>query len=739
MDENNSQRDGQRWVDGGRKTKPFDLMGFLRRRSLPILVLGGLFSLIANLLFLPFVKPVYQTDALLLLDPTKEPTLTGRERDIIPGNLGDYTRTMVSRIMSYDVVFDALTQVPEEELPSFLQPSSAVERNTFRLMSRIKVAEVPRTYLVSAKITASEPGHLGTLLNAILESFLQKIHREQEHMYERRLVYLREERANIQKRIEQHRARLLALADTVESKAFLHEAYTVHFSKVEQIQRLYWEAEALRAEKEGLLEKARLDQQQLLALDLQPFADERVADNFGINRIEQWTYEQLQGMRAGIDGLTPENPDRKYVEMRMEAMNGYLGEYKQRVNVETIRNLREKRLFELEAEVLRAQSTFSAASNTSTVLHRELDLARDEASAISSAIFQSSDISFAISQLRDRLNALDTRIDDCELEAKTPPRISIDKRAANPTRPATTNQKVLFMLAVALGFGFVLAVYIGFDFLDNRIRSPREIELALGAPGPDPVALYVSSVASTVDFARATIDAPDHRSVHAIRDLAVRLNFERERHGGRVFVLAGLEPGCGCTTLTVNVAHALAALCPDVWLVETNLERPGLRATLNMPSGPGLESALNRPPPWTDCWKLEPVRRLRVLAAEGGTRPASHARLPDLLSEARKSAGVVLIDAGCILTDELAYYSAIHADAVILVAREDVSLYRHLRRAVDLMVQAGVPALTAVLNHAQPLWAQQVVDRLQDTLAVFSRFHRAVNARLKRIWRTRRS
>ena len=127
-----------------------------------------------------------------------------------------------------------------------------------------------------------------------------------------------------------------------------------------------------------------------------------------------------------------------------------------------------------------------------------------------------------------------------------------------------------------------------------------------------------------------------------------------------------------------------------------------------------------------------------MLAAEGAARPASHAALKELLGEARKNAGVVLIDAGCILADELAYYSAIHSDAVILVAREDASLYRHLRRAVDLMVQAGVPALTAVLNHAQPLWAQQVIDRLQDSLAIFSRFHRAVNARLKRLWRTRR-
>ncbi len=727
MSPSDIRQERQRLIEGGRKGKPFLVLAFVQRRALLILVLGALLSLVLLPFALSLAKPIYKTEALLLVNPAKEPTLTGRERDIIPGNIGDYTRTLVSRITGLDIVQEALQRLPATNRPLFLRSSDEGNRNAFRLMARIKVADVPRTYLIAARMSAEDPEHLGTMLNAVLETFLEKIGREQERMYERRLTYLREERASIQERIERQRGALLELASGAGTKAFLHDAPAVHLNRVEQIQRLYWEAEAVRAEKEGLLAKALRDQQEIGGLDLQPFADERVADNFGINRIEQWTYEQLQLMRAGIDGLTAENPDRKYVESRMDAMNGYLDEYKKRVNVETIRNLREKREFELEAEVLRARSTAAAAADASGVLRGQLERARADADAVSEAIFQSSGASFTIAQLRDRLTALDNRIDDCELEAKTPLSISIDKRAENPASPTSTNRNFLLLISLVAGFGAVFAGCLAFDFVDNRIRGPREVELALGAPGPDPIPLYASGAA----FARATLDDAGHPAVRAVRDLALRLNHERERHGGKVFALAGLEPGCGVTSLAIQVAHALAALCPDVWLLETNVERPGLRTALALPPGPGLETALGGEEPAADLWRTEPARKLRVLAAEGKGLPASHLKLLDLLTTARQAAGVVVVDAGCLLTDELGIITATHADAVILVAREDASLYRHLRRAIDQLVQAGVPALTAVLNQSRPGMAQSLVDRLQGNLGVVSRLHRAVLERVR--------
>jgi len=414
-------------IGEGRNTKPFLPFPFLHRRLVLMLVGGGLLSLICNVLVLPFVRPIYVTDAQLRLDPAKERTVDGRERDLIPGNLGDYSRTLVARLDGYEVVSAALRTLPETNYPSFLVKQGDFDSNVYRLVSRIKVQEVPRSYLISASLSAPQAEGLGPTLNTLLEVFIERIQKEQECQFTRRLSYLQEERKKIIERIEENRKALLSLAETVENKAFLHENYTVHLSKMEQIQRLYWDAEAVRADKEGQLHKAREDQEIITGMDLKPFADERVADNFGINRIEQWTYEQLQSMRAGIDGLTTMNPDRMYVESRMKAMNEYLTSYKKRVNDETSCNLREKRTYEFQADVVKARSAFNAAQMTALTLSNALDRAKIEATAVSEAIFKASNLTFAIDQLRARLAALDNRIDDCELDAKSPVQISIDK------------------------------------------------------------------------------------------------------------------------------------------------------------------------------------------------------------------------------------------------------------------------------------------------------------------------
>lgn len=714
----------QRRIENGRKTKPFDPFAFALRRGALVVALGGALSFVFHALTLPMVRPVYETDAQLMVDPTKEPTLSGRERDLIPGTVGDYMRTLASRISDYDVLQEAIRRLPPDRRPVFMDEASGMDRNIYRLMSRMRVVELPRTYLIGLSLGGTEAAGLSETLNAVLEVFIEKIGVEQERLHAGRLAYLRAERDRVCAQIEEARARMLAMAETAGSNAFLHEASTVHLSKVEQIQRLFWEAESTRADKAGLLQKALSDRETIGAMDLQPFADERVADNFGINRIEQWTYEQLQVMRAGIDGLTPENPDRQYVETRMAAMNEYLVGYKQRMNQETIRNLREKSTYELDAEVARARSALAAAADTAETLGRQLETARAEASMISEAIFQSGTSAFAVSHLRERLAAIESRMDESEMEAKAPLRISIAKRAATPGRPAHTNRKQLFLLALALGFGGVLAAALGFDLLDNRLRSIRDVEHALGAPGPDPVASFVSGLAPAPRFAHILRDLPDHPAARAIRELAVRLNTERERHGGRIFAFCDVTPGCGATAIALQTAEALSAWCPDVLVIETQVRRPGLRTATDGPAGPGLETALRGTRPWTDLVRTDDARGLRLLPAEGGERPSSLRALADLLQEARSTHAAVIVDAGDVLTDDLAYHAAIHADAAILIAREDATLYRDLRRAIDLLSQAGVPALTAVLNHARPPWADRMTDHVQRELGRVSRLHR---------------
>ncbi len=705
----------------GKKRKPFNPIQFALRRGPFLLGAGTVLTLVLAAVLLPRARPVYEADAVILINPAKEPTLTGRERDPIPGNLGDWTRTQITRMTSQDVIEETIRRLPLEEQPDFLRSRPGHPANPFRAMQRIRVREVPRTYLVTLRITNDSPEGIAPLLNTLMEVYIEKLQREFELTYQRRLDYLLEEREKISGRLAVEEARLMALAETAGNKAFLHEGYNNHLNKVDQIQRLYWEAFSRKAEANAQMEKVIADREHIRALSLQPFADERVADNFGINRIEQWTYEQLQQLRSTIDGLRPENPDRIYVEERMSAMNRFLEEYKQQVNDHTIRNLFEKQTYELDVQVLLATSAYEAAAKSTEVLRDRLQEAQEEAARISLAIFQASSPEFLRNQLRDRLESLNTRIDDTEMEAKTPIRVSIDKPAGTPTSPSSSSALQLLMVAAVLGFGVVTAPVFLYEFLDNRLRSSREIELALGGPGPDPIASFVSAVHEHPDFVHATLNHPAHPATRAVRELAARFEHDHAMHGSQVITLAGLHPNSGITSLGINLAHALRGLGGSVVLLELNPGSPGLAALLNRPVETGLEHVLSQSDLLETALLHDPERDIDLMPSDGTGRPEELEGYRALLEDLKARYAMVVVDAGA-FEDELTAFACRCSDAVLLVAREKQTYYRDLRRGIDLLIQAEVPAMTAVMNFSKGNETPFVILAIEQTILRISRW-----------------
>ena len=329
--------------------------------------------------FSQFGSEEYQTGATLLVDGGTEPTIFGRERDVVPGNLRDYMRTLTSRIRSLKTLTLALERLPENQWPSFLDPERPPIQNAIELFKHIQAFEENRTYLINVRISADSGESLGVALNTVIETFLEELAVEQEQRFSRRLEYLRAEEEKVARRIEGEKERVAAMATDVGNKAFLHKGYDLHYSALEKVQALYWDARNNLLGAQTELDRALKNREDFRTMSVEAYADDRVMDNFGINRIEMWTYEQLQQMRASIDGLTPENPERRYVDKRMEAMTEYLREYKASVSEETIRIISETRAYELDAEVIRAENRVDARKEEVEKLGRDLDRARKEA------------------------------------------------------------------------------------------------------------------------------------------------------------------------------------------------------------------------------------------------------------------------------------------------------------------------------------------------------------------------
>lgn len=682
-----------------KKTKPFRILDFLWRRGPLILGICVPVALILIVLVTPFATSSYRVAGTLLIKPVKEPMINGGVRDVIQGDVGFFQRTLVLRMSDVEVLRTAIEAVPESKRPKFITSAPTLDRAAYRLMSRLKSREVDRTYLIQIALEDTDPHGLAEILSAVLQSLVDKLHREQERQYEARLTYLKGEREKIAARADDEKVRILKLADTVENKSFLHDAYTAHLGKVEVIQRLYWEALALAVDKEALFNKAVADQRELEKFSLAPFAQERVTDNFGINQIEQWTYGKSQELRSNIDGLTPGNPDRKYVEARMASMNEYLANYKKAVGDATIKNLSEKRRFELETEVAKTRNAYEAAQSGARQLQEQLDAAADEASKISEAIFLAKDMNYGITQLRERLASINTRIDDAELEAKSPLPVSIDEMPVKPGEPASSNAGKLRMLILAATFGLVGGLCLAFDFLDGRIRSREELAAALGGPGAEPIPA-LSEVTSEVPFSVFLSNHPSHPAALSISDLALRLALERERSGARTIAFVGLHSQAGTTAIALAVSRGLSAHGLRVLHAELPTETPGLAAAAGLTASHSSkrEKAMGLP-----LFSDPHGGRVILLPWNKASDPTQvRSGLGEFLEKRRENCDVVVLDLVPLAASDLAHEAAIKSDVVVVVGKQDVARYAVARQTVEWLAAGSVPAVTVLLNFTTP-------------------------------------
>ena len=677
-----------------RKRKPFDIIAFLRSRILLILGLGTVISATLAPVFRLLMKSHYEAKGALLVDVSKEITLTGREREIVPTNVGDYVRTLVNRVGNLDVLNEALQSLPPELWPCFCDPQAPAARNAVAIFKNLTVKEEVHSFLITTSLRGEKAQGLGTTLNAVMEKFLEKLRDEQVQNTSLRLTYLQAERARIEERVLAQRKRLLDLSAKVPNKAFLQGNYSVHLVNLEQIQKLYWEAEADRAIKEGLWHKTKSDEEKMGSLSLSPYAEERVANNEGINRIEQWTYEQLQTLRTHIDGLTANNKDRQYVEERMAAMKAYLEGHKKRVNETTSSFLAQKRAYDLRADVIKAASAHEASREARNELSRQLEEAKHEASDTAEAIFNAADISYNVSQLRDRLSSLNTRIDDCEMEAKSPIKLFIDRRASDPTRPAQSAGAKALIASLIAGFGCIGGVCLCFELADGRVRSRSHVEGALHGPSPTPVPN--SETLEGSPFWRITRTSPDSIAALSLRSLAVRLERERKLHGGRVFLVAGAGHGVGATSIALSLADTLSTFVPRVLFVEVSPS--------TSPNGVSLRNeAENLSLTLGDIegWMARKADRngLSLLANHDPGVPLP-AQIRHLLSQARETFDIAVINTPPPGFHDFAQFILLEVDAAVVVVGEDKTLYKELVATFEVLRERPVAALTAILNFS---------------------------------------
>lgn len=275
----------------------------------------------------------------------------------------------------------------------------------------------------------------------------------------------------------------------------------------------------------------------------------------------------------------------------------------------------------------------------------------------------------------------------------------VDK-AVPSIRPIKPKKAQLLLLALTLGGIVGIAIALLKHRLNQGIDSIEMAETALGQP----VITALPTLPSKKDaIAHKMVEAePENQFSEAIRTLRSSILLSDPSSSGTVVMVTSSVPGEGKSTISFNLALAMAQTKRTV-LVECDMRRPSLRGRGIATDRPGLHEILSRRAFIPDCLTPFAGGKLDILTAGKSSRNPlellSTTEFPEIIRQLSDDYEVVILDTPPVGVVSDTLFMARIASTAVLVVHADRTPRKVVRRSVDALVDKGVGILGVVLNH----------------------------------------
>ncbi len=287
--------------------------------------------------------------------------------------------------------------------------------------------------------------------------------------------------------------------------------------------------------------------------------------------------------------------------------------------------------------------------------------------------------------------------------------IQVVDQAEIPTGPYKPNKKLNLLLAAVVGLFLGVGLAFFFEYLDNTVKSPEEVEQLMRLPsfGMVPEISYERKKrlekGASFPVELITFGHPKSILSEAYRNIRTSILLSFSEKPPKKIVITSPNPSEGKTTTVINTAIALSQTGAKVLIIDGDMRHPRVHKIFSEENGAGLSNFLSGNAPLDAIIKKTEVPNLYFIPS--GPIPPNPSELigSNLFKEMIKALGSrfdhVVLDSPPALGFADSVILSTTVDGVILVVLGGKTPRETLQRVKEVLHQVNAKILGVVINR----------------------------------------
>jgi uncharacterized protein involved in exopolysaccharide biosynthesis len=417
-------------------------------------------TVVSAVIFTSRLTPVYQAAATVLIDPEPPRVVNIPEVANDAGRSLDYYPTQYKVLQSRPVVEAVIEELKlKERMPHLRDSRDPYLSMLYTEDSFLSIEPVKNTRLVLVKFDHPNPVLATEIANAVAKQYVEYTLEMKQNEAQTANAWLNEQIESLRAKAQES-SRALQAYQAKADLLGLQDQRQITQAKLIDFNRAYLDAQGQRLASESKL-------RELTRIAKDPAGSETIFTVVNDPLIQKLKTEasDLQIERSRLSQIyRPKHPDLMQLEAQLQQVNQRLRE-------------------EIQKLVKAVETEYKVAKGREETLLANMNELRREARALNEREAQA----LSLQREKDSVEELQAnvlkRLKETGLtSALTSTNIRVIEPATRPPYPIRPRTRVIWALSAVCGLVLGIGVAFLSDSLDNRVRSPEDIERLLGVP-----------------------------------------------------------------------------------------------------------------------------------------------------------------------------------------------------------------------------------------------------------------